>query len=81
MGVSSLLRMLALPFVDIGKTLRDFIDPLREVRELFEGVGRFMSRWERQALWFLLAQLGLRAWRRLAVTGPSGSGTCRGPRR
>jgi hypothetical protein len=69
LGVSSLLRMPALPFVDIGKTLRDFIDPLREARELFEEVGRFMSRWEQQALWFLFAHLGLRAWRRLANLG------------
>jgi hypothetical protein len=69
LGASSLLRIPGLPFVDIGKTLRDFIDPLREVRELFEEVGRFMSRWERQALWFLLAQLGLHAWRRLANLG------------
>ena len=56
-----------MPFVDIGKTLQTYAQPLRELAEALEEAGRFMVHWERRALWFLLAQFGVHSLRCLAT--------------
>lgn len=68
---SSRLRTAALSFVDIHTTFSNIVASLRELGERLEQARRFMFVWERRALWFLLARLGLRAWRWLADLDPA----------
>lgn len=68
---AALWRMPVMPgLVDLGETLQRYIRaPLWEFPEEWEEADRFMERWERQALWYLLSQFGLHALLRLAKLG------------
>ena len=64
--VAALLRMPVMPF-DISETLRRYTgEPVWEFFEAMQEAGLVAGRWERQALWYLLSQLGPYELRRLA---------------